>query len=462
MTLAERDVLGLFLATAVAVLAGMVLFDLSSLVAIAALPAVCLGIALVWGIARSNRVVILLHLFASVFLVQAVFRIRDYQDKDVDFQVILKIVIWMTVAFAALIHARQWLRILLIPSNFPWILFLLWIAATTVVSPVPAYTAVSVFTVMACVLFSAYLFSSFDEVEIFATIVAAIALFCIISIVVYFAIPEFGHYVYWVNEERFVSPRLAGIAGSANNMALIAAFSLVVIGLYAREFHRINVFFAPLAGLISLIALLMTNSRGPLAGTLIILFIVYMLRWRRLYAAVAMFSVGLLALAIILPKGEAFLFKMVSRSGDVGEITSFTGRTEIWHAVLKLASAEPWMGYGYASSVFVLPQHASEVGFATSHAHNVFLQLLLTTGIIGVALFVVAYITVLIRAAVQRDRIVFAMLLFVLFNGITESSGFTTLANICTFAFAIAVTIPPLIKNRKIHENHPAYQRGLS
>jgi O-antigen ligase len=206
----------------------------------------------------------------------------------------------------------------------------------------------------------------------------------------------------------------------------------------------------------------MTNSRGPLAGTLIILFIVYMLRWRRLYIAVATFSIGLLALAIMLPKGEAFLLKMVSRSGDVGEITSFTGRTEIWNAVLKLSAAEPWMGYGYASSVFVLPQHASEVGFATSHAHNVFLQLLLTTGVVGVALFVLSYIAVMARAAVQRDRIVFAMLLFVLFNGITESSGFTTLANICTFAFAIAVTMPPLTKHREVYENHLAHQRGLS
>jgi O-antigen ligase len=172
-----------------------------------------------------------------------------------------------------------------------------------------------------------------------------------------------------------------------------------------------------------------------------------------------MFSLGLLGLAILLPKGEAFIFKMVSRSGNVSEITSFTGRTEIWNAVLKLSAAEPWMGYGYASSVFVLPQHASEVGFATSHAHNLFLQLLLTTGVIGVSLFVISVIVIFLRAAVQRDRTVFAMMLFVIFNGITESSGFTTLANICTFAFAIAVTLPPLKRNRESYENNFAYQR---
>lgn len=462
MTLAERDIVKIFLVTSGVILASLALFDPASLVSIAALPAVLATLLLVWGVLRGNRVAVLLHLFVAIFLVQAVFRIRDYQDKDVDFQVILKITVWITVAMAALFHARHWLRTVLVPSNYPWILFLLWLFATAVVSQVPAYTLASAFTVFACVIFSAYLFSSFSEVEVFATIVAAITLFCVVSIIVYFAIPEFGHYVYWLNQERFVSPRLAGIAGSANNMALIAAFSLVVIGLYAREFHRWHVLFAPVCALIALTALLMTHSRGPLAGTAAILFIVYMFRWRRMYAAFFILSGGLLGLALVLPKGEPFILKMISRSGNVSEITSFTGRTEIWQAVIKLAAAEPWMGYGYASSVFVLPQHASQIGFATSHAHNVVLQLLLTTGWIGVALFALSILSVSLRAALQRDRIVFAMLMFVIFNGITESSGFTTLANICTFAFAIAVTMPPLQQNRESHENNIAYQRGFS
>jgi len=463
VTLAERNVLCLFLATAAAVLAGIALFDPVSLLSVAVFPAICGGLALAWGLMRGNRFAVFLYLFAAIFLVQAVFRIRDYQDKDVDFQVILKIAIWVTVAGLALFHVRQWFRILIDPMNYPWILFLVWILATTIVAQVPAYTAASAFTVISSVIFAAYLFSSFDEVEIFATVVAAITLFCIVSIIVYFAIPEFGHYVYWQNNERFISPRLAGIAGSANNMALIAAFSVVVTGLYAREFHRrFNVFFAPAAGLIALTALLMTNTRGVLAGAVAILFIVYMLHWRRLYAAAFVGSVGLLALAAILPKGESFLLKMASRSGDVGEITSFTGRTQIWHAVIQLASEEPWTGYGYASSVFVLPQHEGAVGFSTSHAHNIILQLFLTTGLIGVFLFVLSFVLVMVRAAAHRDRVVFAMLLFVLFNGITESSGFTTLANICTLAFGIAVTMPPLQRNREVYENRFAYQRGFS
>ncbi len=158
MTLAERNILGLFLVTGAAVLAGIALFDPVSLISVAVFPAICGGLALMWGVIRGNRFAVFLYLFAAIFLVQAVFRIRDYQDKDVDFQVILKIVIWISVAGVALFHVRRWFRILIDPINYPWILFLLWIFATTIVAQVPAYTAASAFTVIACVIFAAYQF----------------------------------------------------------------------------------------------------------------------------------------------------------------------------------------------------------------------------------------------------------------------------------------------------------------
>lgn len=457
MTVAGRDIVIILACVAAAIAGVSLIFEPSAFLTIAALPAVALICIVIWGVLMGNRTATLLHLFAVAFLMHAVFRIRDYQDKDVDFQVLIKIGLWITVAGVALIHGRKWIGLMLQPMNFPWILFLFWLLATAVISPNPTYTFVSAFTVFACVLFSAYIFSVFDPVSAFATIVLSITLFCIASIIVYFAIPEFGHYVYWVNEERFVSPRLSGIAGSANNMALIAAFALVVTGLYAREFHRMNRLLVPASVLFCGAALVMTNSRTPLAMTIVILFATYLLSWRRLYAAIFLISVALLLVAAVLPLGQEFLFKAVSRSGDVGEITSGTGRTQIWYAVLKLVELQPLTGYGYASSVFILPQHVNDIGFPTSHAHNLILQLLFTTGWIGVVLFTLTVVGVIIRASLNQDRTTFCMMAFVLLNGITESSGFTTLANICTLAFAIAVTFPA--PQRQEYGYDLAYQR---
>jgi O-antigen ligase len=442
MTLAGRDLVILLAALTAAIVVGTLLFEPSSFLTVIALPAVAATCIIVWNVLRGNRAATLLHLFAVAFLMHAIFRVRDYQDKDVDFQVIIKIGLWITVMIVALIHVRKWASLVFQPVNLPWILFLAWLIVTTVVSQNPIYSLVSAFTVVACVIFCAYIFSVFDTFSIFITILAAIVLFCIVSIIVYFAIPEFGHYVYWVNQERFISPRLAGIAGSANNMALVAGFGLVVVGLYARELHQVSWIVVPIVVIICGTALVMTNSRMPLAMTVIILSATYILSWRRLYAAVFLISIALLLVAAVLPFGQELLLKTISRSGDVGEVTSVTGRTEIWYAVLKLAELQPLTGYGYASSVFVLPQHANDVGFTTSHAHNLILQLLLTTGWIGVILFALSIVGVIVRASLHRDRVTFCMLAFVLLNGITESSGFTTLANACTLAFAIAVTFP--------------------
>jgi O-antigen ligase len=458
VTVADRTTLVLLASICAVVAAALVAFEPSAILAAAVLPAVLVFALLAWGALRGSQTAILLLVFVAVFLLDAVFRVRDYQDKDVDFQVILKLGVWAAIALVALFHIRDWLAALLTPTNIPLIMFLIWLFVTAIVSPVPAYSAVAAFSILTYVLFSAYLFSTFDGTEIFAAIVLALTAFCCISIIVYFAVPHFGHYVYWVNGERYISPRLAGIAGSANNMGRIAALALVITGIYAREFHRLNRLFVPIAAIVAVVALVMTNSRTSIMMVAAILFFVYFVTWRRLYIAVFVLSAGLVSLAIVLPAGDQVLM-LLSRGGGMDEVTSMTGRTEIWYAVTKLAEAKPLMGYGYGSSVFVLPQHEREIGFLTSHAHNLALQLFLTTGWVGVVLFALSTFAVALRAVASGDRKVLAFLSFVLLNGVTESSGFTTLANACSLAFAIAVTLPP---TERTHEVRPSYQRRFS
>jgi O-antigen ligase len=149
----------------------------------------------------------------------------------------------------------------------------------------------------------------------------------------------------------------------------------------------------------------------------------------------------------------------MSRSGDMEELTSMTGRSTIWDAIPRIVESRPWTGFGYATSIVVLPQHEREVGFLTSHAHNLALQLLLTTGWVGLSLFGLAIFTTGLRLALTGDRTGIVMLAYVILNGSTESSAFSTLANICTVAFAIAVTLP---QERTFYVNDYSYQRGFS
>jgi exopolysaccharide production protein ExoQ len=175
---------------------------------------------------------------------------------------------------------------------------------------------------------------------------------------------------------------------------------------------------------------------------MVILAAAYALNWRRLYLLVLILALGALVALVLLPFADQ-IAGLISRSGSTEEISSLTGRTAIWDAALELSAQRPWIGHGYGSSVFLLAENESMVGFNAGHAHNLFLQLLLTTGWIGVGLFTAAFVSVGMRAANGRDWVSVAMLSVVVLNGITEASGFTTLANMCSLAFAIAVTLPP-------------------
>ena len=456
MTAAEQRIFYLLGAGTLFLICGLLLFDPTALMTALILPAILLGGLIIWSAIRGERFGSMALLFIGVFLLDAVFRRRDPLDKSLDYQVLMKVSIWFLMAIIPLVNIRSWYRILLLPSNMPWIFFLSWLCLSAIASMVPVYSALTSFSIYAHALFCAYIFAKYERVDVFAVIVAAIAVFCAVSFIIYYANPEYGRFTYWLNGERYLSNRMAGITGSANNLGRVAAFGLVIVGLYYREFHRYHRLFVPATALTMTAVLIMTNSRSSMAMVVVILAAAYALNWRRLYLLVLVASLGALALLVLAPFGDQ-IAGLISRSGSTEEITSLTGRTAIWDAVLVLSAERPWIGYGYGSSIFLLPQNESLVGFSVGHAHNLFLQLLLTTGWIGVILFAAAFFSVGLRAAYSRDWLVVAMLSVIVLNGITEASGFTTLANICTLAFTIAITLPPHTTGS--YEDDPSHQR---
>jgi len=95
----------------------------------------------------------------------------------------------------------------------------------------------------------------------------------------------------------------------------------------------------------------------------------------------------------------------------LGKDATLTGRTDIWAAILRQASARPWLGFGYAAfwektstpAAFV----RAETGWKVPSAHNGWLDMLVQLGAVGVALCAVllaaAYAAALFRALDRRD-----------------------------------------------------------
>jgi len=187
--------------------------------------------------------------------------------------------------------------------------------------------------------------------------------------------------------------RFSGGAGDPNYLAagLVAAVALAA-GLMPSTrdpFARLGLVATVLALAVALAA---TESRGGLIAALVALVAAVALARERRAASAA---VGLCALA------STAIFLLLSPSG-LERMTTFdaggTGRTELWRVATQMAGDHPIAGVGirgyeHESAAYVLElgdlQFVERIAETPVVAHNVYLQQLAETGIVGLALLLV-------------------------------------------------------------------------
>ena len=217
---------------------------------------------------------------------------------------------------------------------------------------------------------------------------------------------------YWVRDNLFDGGRIQGILGNANLLGIVSLFALITFGVLfaARARWRTTLalwmilaaYFlfrtasatalacAGAAAVVLVVALLMRRAASPTART-------------RIYV-VAIGSTAVLALAVWLLREP--LLGLLGRSADL------TGRSnKIWAAVLERVGEHPVIGNGF-SSPWVPTDPAFDGwivdhGITVFHAHNMWLDVLLQLGVLGLVLMAVAYGSLLWRSwffAVDRPR----------------------------------------------------------
>lgn len=92
-------------------------------------------------------------------------------------------------------------------------------------------------------------------------------------------------------------------------------------------------------------------------------------------------------------------------AGFLGRDLTLTGRTEIWRGVLWKLSQQPWLGFGYSGFWFGPNEGPSGdvlrylgPGAYAPHSHNGFIELAISTGIIGLIIFTFAFLGLFKRA----------------------------------------------------------------
>jgi exopolysaccharide production protein ExoQ len=178
--------------------------------------------------------------------------------------------------------------------------------------------------------------------------------------------------------------RVQGVMGNANLLAMVALVALIVAGCRAAaRMDRLWPLWVALPIVNLLLAKSATVAFAVLAVSIIAGLIVAWVRWRgatfyRIFAiAIAAGAVGI---ALILANGPVV-------TEFLGREVGMASRVAIWERVVDLALQSPVLGVGYIGYWMPWVEPFDELGLLGDtvylHAHNVWLDVFLQLGIVG-------------------------------------------------------------------------------
>lgn len=322
-----------------------------------------------------------------------------------DAQSIFKGLVWLLVLAYAAIHGTRSL------TKHPLLLMLAAYCLLAFVSALYSKSRLlglgSGIALLAIALYAA-LISRWDLQKIhrlWNALFAAVALLAAVSLIMYFAFPS------WARDYLASGAgRMRGVTGSGNSLGPILCIGLIVGACTLSGARRL----AGRAWRLALMALMasclvLTESRGSAVG-LVAAFVI-LASFGRPLVALASSVVALLAGWAMLQPGlldstVRSLAQAFSRSGNAQEIASFTGRSDIWAAIVPKWLESPWIGYGLGSPRVVVSQaYTTRWGQTYESAHNWLLESLLSFGVIGTAVLVAFLVALLVQAWRLRRRL---------------------------------------------------------
>jgi O-antigen ligase len=170
--------------------------------------------------------------------------------------------------------------------------------------------------------------------------------------------------------------------------------------------------------------LVLTKSRTSIVCLILAGSIVALLGWSRKQKAALIFALlsAMLLLYVYQYDASSIIPKFVMASRGNASNLDLEGRVPIWELCIAYASARPLLGYGFEG--FWNPSHiewiSSELHWAIPAAHNGYLDLVLSVGVIGLLLYVSQMGQALVRSfrsyqVTQASEWAFAIALLVFY-----------------------------------------------
>lgn len=184
--------------------------------------------------------------------------------------------------------------------------------------------------------------------------------------------------------------RVSALGQNANSAAMILAAGMVaLIGLaYGhRNTSRPRLIFTGVLGMLLGFAILETGSRGGLAAALGGM-LVFALAADNLRTRVRNAMIGALAICLLI-LGTLHLPMMKNRLEDSMKTGNLAGRELLYPALWTMFLEKPLLGWGPATNTYEVALRIGERERPLRAAHNIVLELLTATGLVGAVPFLV-------------------------------------------------------------------------
>ncbi len=401
---------------------------------------VVLAVAALIKASAGSRSAIMILLAVVVFFTDAQLRVRGAGDTTVDWQSVLKFAIWMGAGIVGIAWLPPAKYILSRPGPALILAYVAIAMVSSLYAPSFIYSFGCALAVGAMYAFGFTLTRTLSLVAILWTLVIAFAAFLVAGWVAFAVDRELAASPFWtMNGMEY---RFCGISGQADNMGSICAKYLGAVFLLWRMGGCKLRFAVPFAAL-GVVCLVASDARTGMISLVVAIVAVMLPRTRWGIAGATLLGLVVILGMMTAPSRLDAISAGLSRSGDPSEVYTLTGRFEIWDFAREKAMESPLAGYGYNSSKVILGNHLGfENGLMVDTAHNLWLQNMLSVGLIGTvpmaALFIWLGVQYFRRPSDFRDF--YAVLSLV--AGIAENQAFGTTPTILMLIFFTSSTMP--------------------
>lgn len=185
---------------------------------------------------------------------------------------------------------------------------------------------------------------------------------------------------YWLDKSLYSKITSRAFA-TLYNPNVLGSYLIIIIAVAATGFQiaesKYNKVITALILLAAYPCMILTYSRGAWLGAAVSILIILIFNQKKSYVLVGLAITAILAF---------WQYETVASRLNLEFLLSDSSqmfRWPLWKLALKIFAQHPVFGVGLGSFGFSVPSHFTAPGYLVSHAHNIYLQFLAETGLMG-------------------------------------------------------------------------------